>query len=169
MRILYNCLPNFLPISDNNNNNNWCLFSIYYLLLLLLPLGFPRWHSGKESICQGRRHRRCGFGPWVGKIPWRRKWQPTPIFLPEKSHGPRSLVGYSSWDHKESGMTEHACTLLLLLLLLLLMMITITDVIDTYFSRNAKFITKNSTTGTMKTGFLDIPYLIRNTKLINVN
>ena len=49
------------------------------------------------------------------------------------------------------------------------MMITITDVIDTYFSRNAKFITKNSTTGTMKTGFLDIPYLIRNTKLINVN
>ena len=78
-------------------------------------------------------------------------------------------MGYSSWDHKESGMTEHACTLLLLLLLLLLMMITITDVIDTYFSRNAKFITKNSTTGTMKTGFLDIPYLIRNTKLINVN
>ena len=66
-------------------------------------------------------------------------------------------------------MTEHACTLLLLLLLLLLMMRTITDVIDTYFGINAKFITKNSTAGTMKTGFLDTPCLIRNTKLINVN
>ena len=41
----------------------------------------------------------------VGKIPWRREWQPTPVFLPEKSHGLRSLTG--TWDHKESGMTEH--------------------------------------------------------------
>ena len=45
------------------------------------------------------------FSPWVGKIPWRRKWQPTPIFLPGKSHGQRSLMGYSSWDHKESDTT----------------------------------------------------------------
>jgi len=42
------------------------------------------WLSGKESACQCRR---CGFHPWVGKIPWRREWQPTPIMLPEKSHG----------------------------------------------------------------------------------
>ena len=49
------------------------------------------------------------FDPWVGKIPWRRKWQPTPVFLPGKSHGQRSLAGYSSWGHKESDMTEHAC------------------------------------------------------------
>ena len=48
--------------------------------------------SGKESACQGRRHRRCGLDFWVRKIPWRRKWQPTPVFLPEKSHGQRSLV-----------------------------------------------------------------------------
>ena len=41
--------------------------------------------------------RRPGFDPWVGKIPWRRKWQPTPIFLPGKSHGQRSLAGYSPW------------------------------------------------------------------------
>ena len=43
---------------------------------------------------------------WVGKIPWRREWQPTPVFLPGGSHGWRSLVGYSSWDGKESDTTE---------------------------------------------------------------
>ena len=47
-----------------------------------------------------------GFDPWVGKIPWRRKWQPTPIFLPGESHGRRSLVGYSPWGGKESDTTE---------------------------------------------------------------
>ena len=50
--------------------------------------------------------RRPGFDSWVGKIPWRRIWQPTPVFLPGKSHGPRSLVGYCPWGHKESDMTE---------------------------------------------------------------
>ena len=49
---------------------------------------------------------RLGFNPCVGKIPWRRKWQLTPVFLPGKSHGQRNLVGYSSWGHKESDMTE---------------------------------------------------------------
>ena len=52
---------------------------------------------------------RPGFDFWVGKIPWRRKWQPTPVFLPGKFHGQRSLAGYSSWGCKESDMTEHAC------------------------------------------------------------
>ena len=61
-------------------------------------LGLPGWLSGKESACQCRRHR---FHPWVGKVPWRRKLQPTPVFLPGKPHGPRSLVGYSPWGHKE--------------------------------------------------------------------
>ena len=46
-------------------------------------------------------------GSWVGKIPWRRKWQPTTVSLPGKSHGQRSLAGYSSWGHKESDMPEH--------------------------------------------------------------
>ena len=45
---------------------------------------------------------RCGFDPCVGKILWRRVWQPTPVFLPGKSHGQRSLAGYSPWGHKES-------------------------------------------------------------------
>jgi len=49
---------------------------------------------------------RPGFDPWVGKIPWRRKWQPTPALLPGKSHGQRSLIGYSPWGRKESDMTE---------------------------------------------------------------
>ena len=46
------------------------------------------------------------FDPWVRRIPWRRKWQPTPVLLPGKSHGQSSLVGYSPWDHKESDTTE---------------------------------------------------------------
>ena len=69
----------------------------------------PRWLSGKEFACQCRRHKRCRFNPWVGKIPWKRKWQPTPVFLPGKSHVQRSLVGYSPPGHKESDTTEHSC------------------------------------------------------------
>ena len=60
--------------------------------------GFP---GDKVSTCQCRRHKRCRFYPWVRKIPWktpwRRAWQPTPVFLPEESHGRRSLAGYSPW------------------------------------------------------------------------
>src|SRR5574337_85568 len=51
-----------------------------------------------------------GFGPWVGMIPWRRKWKPTPVFLPGKSHGQRTLVGYSPWGPKELDMTEELST-----------------------------------------------------------
>ena len=58
----------------------------------------PSWLSGKQSVCQCRR---CRFNPWVRKIPWRRKWQPTPVFLPGESHRQRSLAGYSPWGHKE--------------------------------------------------------------------
>ena len=50
--------------------------------------------------------RRCWFSPWVGKIPWRRAWQPTPVFLPGESHGQRNLSGYSPEGYKESNMTE---------------------------------------------------------------
>ena len=66
----------------------------------------PGWHSGKEFACQCRRRRRCGFDSWVGKIPWRRTWQPTPVLLPGESRGQRSLVGYSPWNHKESDAAE---------------------------------------------------------------
>ena len=63
-----------------------------------------RWHGGKESACQCRRCWRCEFDPWVEKIPWRRKWQPTPVFLPGKSHGEMRLTGYSPCGCKESCM-----------------------------------------------------------------
>ena len=59
----------------------------------------PWWLSGKESACRCRRR---GFDPEVTKIPWRRKWQPTPVLLPGKSHGQRSLAGYNLWGLKES-------------------------------------------------------------------
>ena len=62
----------------------------------------PWWLSGKEFACQCRRH---GFDPWVRKLPWRRKRQPTPVLLPRKFHGQRSLAGCSPWSHKKS---QHA-------------------------------------------------------------
>ena len=72
-----------------------------------------RWHSGKEnagsvfslqSVNAGKIGN--GFAPWIGKISCGWKWQPTSVFLPGKSHGQRSLVGYSPWGHKESDTTE---------------------------------------------------------------
>ena len=64
-------------------------------ILLWKLIGSPGGTSGKEAACTCRRHRRRGFDPWVGKIPWRRARQPTPVFLPGESNGQRSLVGYS--------------------------------------------------------------------------
>ena len=69
-----------------------------------------RWLCGKEYACHCRRCKRCRFDPWVRKIPWRRKWQPTPVFLPGKFHGQRSLAGYSPWSHKESHTAEQLST-----------------------------------------------------------
>ena len=60
---------------------------------------FPGSLDGKESTCSAG-------DPWIRKIPWRREWQPTPIFLPGEFHGQRSLVDYSPWGCKESDMTE---------------------------------------------------------------
>jgi len=82
------CWNNWIAIC-----NKWC---------------FPGGSDSEESAClpnpgikPARRHR---FDPWVGKIPWRRKWQPTPVFLPGKSNGQRSLVGYYGlWGHKRIG------------------------------------------------------------------
>ena len=63
-------------------------------------LGFSRWLSGKVSLCQ---HGRLGFDPWAGKIPWERERQPVLAFLPGKSHGQRSLVGFSPQGCKRVG------------------------------------------------------------------
>ena len=68
--------------------------------------GFPAGTSGKEPACQCRRHKRPRFNTWVRKIPWRRAWQPTPVFLPGESHGERSLLGYGPWGRKELDTIE---------------------------------------------------------------
>ena len=70
-------------------------------------MGLPRWCSSKECTCQCRKCGRRQFGPWVWKIPWRKTWQPTPVFSPGEFHGQRSPVGCSPWGCKES--TEHIC------------------------------------------------------------
>ena len=70
------------------------------------PQGFPGGASGNEPTCQCRRCKRHTFHPWVVKIPWRRAWQPTPVFLPGESHGQRSLAGYSPSGNKKSDTTK---------------------------------------------------------------
>ena len=67
---------------------------------MIKEVGFPGGSEVKVSACNMRE---LVFDPWVRKIPWRRKWQPTPVFLPGESHGRRSLVGHSPWGCKESG------------------------------------------------------------------
>ena len=62
--------------------------------------------SDKESACQCKRFKRGWINPWIGKILWGRKWHPTPVFLPEKFQGQRSLVGYSPWGYKELNLTK---------------------------------------------------------------
>ena len=82
---------------------------MYKTYLSQLTKGLPRWLSGEESACQCRRGE---FDPWVGKIPQRRKWQPTPVFLPGKSHGQRRLTGLGSVGSqrvRQDWATKHAC------------------------------------------------------------
>ena len=86
----------------------WCRLEwrlIYRLWIVTLLFskhfwwGFPAGSDGKDSTCGSGD---SGFYPWVRNRPWRRKWQPTPVFLPEKPHGQRSLVGYSPWGWQKS-------------------------------------------------------------------
>ena len=85
--------------------NDWMVYPHSRILWnnqkgLLVHLGFPCGASGKESACQCRRCERSRFDPWVRKIPWRRKWHPTPVSWPGNFHGKKSLVGYSPWAAK---------------------------------------------------------------------
>ena len=68
----------------------------------------PRWLSGKESAFECRRHKRCRLDPWVRKILWSRKWQPSPVLLPVIIYEHRSMAGYSPWVAK-SWIYEHSC------------------------------------------------------------
>ena len=65
-------------------------------------------HLVKNLLANAGHERDRGFDPWAGKIPWRRNWQHTPVFLPGKFHGQRSLAGHSPWGCEESDTTE--CT-----------------------------------------------------------
>ena len=93
-----------LDTTEQLNNSNkalvgvmWAFRALWWFYTNTDHKGLPRWCSGKEFACQCRRHKRHEFDPLVGKILWKRKWQPAPLFLPGKSHGQRSLEGYSSW------------------------------------------------------------------------
>ena len=101
---VYMILSDFLPVQGEHRVLlQWDILLLYlssgpvYLGSLHLTPGLPRQLSSKESACKCRRH---GFNSWVAKIPWRRKWQPTPVFLPGKSHRQRSLDGYSICGHR---------------------------------------------------------------------
>ena len=72
----------------------------------IIHIVFPGGDSGKEPACQSRGCKGYGFDPWAGKIPWRRAWQPTLVFLPGEHHGQRSLMVYNPQGHKESDMTK---------------------------------------------------------------
>ena len=84
------------------------LYPSWAHLISFLSLGLCQWLSSKESACQCGRHRRRGFNPWIGKIPFRKTWQPTLVFLLGKSHGQRSLESQCRWGCKELDTIEHA-------------------------------------------------------------
>ena len=93
----------------------WIWFSNFFIvgmweILIAVSSGLPWWLSSKESTCNAGDAGDLGVIPWVVKIPWRRKWQPTSVFLPGKSHGERSQVDHSPWGHKESDTTEWLST-----------------------------------------------------------
>ena len=77
----------------------WCIPTAYWASMMAQQVKNPL----ATQVTQETQDR---FDPWFGKIP-RREWQPTPVFLPEKFHGQRSLPGYISWGHKESDTAEH--------------------------------------------------------------
>ena len=86
-----------------------CLFINIYVAMVL------PWRLSAQRIClqcrgpPAMQEMQCNA--WVGKIPWRRKWLPTPVVLPGKSHGQRSLAGHSPWGHQESDVSEQLNTL----------------------------------------------------------
>ena len=78
----------------------------WLLILFIVSFAVQRTSLVAQTVKCLPTMQRPGFNPWVGKIPWRRKWQSTPVLLPGKSHGQRILVGYSPSGHNESDTTE---------------------------------------------------------------
>ena len=79
----------------------WCHYLFVFNLIHLLTRGFLGDSMVKKIHLQCKRHKICRFNPWVGEIPWSRKWLPSLVFLPGKFHVQRSLVGYNPWGGKE--------------------------------------------------------------------
>ena len=105
------CSPLFVKVAVLESSvlgSPACLLFIHigHLLFLRSGVGFPGGTSGKESACWCRRCRRNWLYSWVRKIPWNRKWQLAPVFLPGKFHGQRSLANYSPWGRKEWDRTK---------------------------------------------------------------
>ena len=95
-------------IIEDQSNKGSTMRQVFVLVAvvwfsILLPDYF---RSGSDGKVSAYNEGDLGLIPGSGRFPWRRKWHPTPVFLPEESHGRRSLVGYSSWGHKESDMAE---------------------------------------------------------------
>ena len=76
-----------------------------------LQSGLSWWFSGKESACQCRRHRRCVFDPWAGKMPWRREWLPIPVFLPGESHRGAWWASVHGVAKSQTWLSHWACML----------------------------------------------------------
>ena len=102
----YSCFERHLPFwSWGGKNTGVGCHSLLQEIFLNQGLNPGLLHCRQTLKCLSHQGR-AGFDPWVGKIPWRRKWQSTPVLLPGKSHGQRSLVGYSPWGRKELDTTE---------------------------------------------------------------
>ena len=99
------------PACLTNSTNAWT--QVHAQVWGLLKYGFSGGAGGKEPTCQCRRHKRSGFDPWVGKIPWRRAWQPNPVFLPRESPWTEEPHGLQSMVLQRAGhdRSDLACTL----------------------------------------------------------
>ena len=99
----------YYPIGILTKKKYWLCIFIITLIKIYYTLAdpLPTWDTGKESTCQYKRGKRCGFDSWVRKIPWKKKWPPAPVFLSGKFHGQTSLLSYSPWGPKESDTTKH--------------------------------------------------------------
>ena len=101
MKVIRLCIQEFI---------SGCLFCSIDWHICIYASQLPQWLSRWRICLQWRRHRRCRFNPWVKKIPWRRKWQPCPVFLPKKSPGQRSLGGLESKRSQKVKKTEQLST-----------------------------------------------------------
>ena len=106
-------------VAISSRESSWPRDWTYYISCIGKWILLPLSHLGSPKISMAQRQRIClpmqiddwcRFNPWVRKMPWSKKWQPTPVFLPWKFQEQRSLMGYSTWSHKELDTTEHTHT-----------------------------------------------------------